>query len=335
MLKTLTEKKRNKCMADGGSTRASGAPLASATCYKLGHVDSTTGYRVTKWGKSRRWVKSKSTPSTKSCPVGKMINPSTGNCVLIRGKIGRRLTSGSTNPEKTIECPDENREPSLISNRCVFKCKKTQYRDPVRGICRNSTNTSLQTPSTNTDPYYTRYKAPSSSRAKKNVSESRSRPPPSQAKKNVICTGDVCRIVTDGESRSRPFLNGIYWRNLLSEANAIDGQHPQNSWVDNVPDDAYLSRADVIPLYNQRHATDESDDDHSIYVIQPQLYEEVTELKADDQMFDEQTSDDGIGFFYSYDQITRVVVSGSGADYWYKPTPSLEKHLRSYIRGDQ
>jgi hypothetical protein len=112
-----------------------------------------------------------------------------------------------------------------------------------------------------------------------------------------------------GDQAPAESTGGIYWRNLLSEANAIYNKHPENSWMKNLPGDAYLSRDEV----------DEIDDDDSIYVIKPQLWSEVIELKAKDV----KAEDEG--------DVGLVVSNGYDGDYWYKPTLSLEKHLRRYV----
>ena len=99
MLRTLSAKARQKCIECRGRSRASGAPLASATCFRIGHTARGTArgtthlYRVVKSGSSRRWVKVKSrrTP-TKSKSAGKGVLASVSakkkeKCASDRGKF--------------------------------------------------------------------------------------------------------------------------------------------------------------------------------------------------------------------------------------------------------
>ena len=59
VLASVSAKKKEKCASDRGKFRASGAPKASATCFKIGHTEKGAAARakIIKSGKTRRWTK--------------------------------------------------------------------------------------------------------------------------------------------------------------------------------------------------------------------------------------------------------------------------------------
>ena len=60
MLASLSSKQRAECLQCANKYRKSGAPKASATCFRLGHVAKGRGntkYKIIKQGRSRRWSK--------------------------------------------------------------------------------------------------------------------------------------------------------------------------------------------------------------------------------------------------------------------------------------
>lgn len=60
MLSRLPAAKREKCVQELGKFRKTGAPKASATCFKIGHKQKGRGrtvYHVIRQGKTRRWAK--------------------------------------------------------------------------------------------------------------------------------------------------------------------------------------------------------------------------------------------------------------------------------------
>ena len=60
LLATISARQSQLCAAAKGKFRASGAPKASATCFRIGHREKGRGgavYKITKSGKTRRWAK--------------------------------------------------------------------------------------------------------------------------------------------------------------------------------------------------------------------------------------------------------------------------------------
>ena len=60
MLRSLSSKKRNKCLENMNKFRSSGAPKSSATCFRLGHVAAgryRAKYKIIKFKDTRRWAK--------------------------------------------------------------------------------------------------------------------------------------------------------------------------------------------------------------------------------------------------------------------------------------
>ena len=105
------------------------------------------------------------------------------------------------------------------------------------------------------------------------------------------------------------------------------------AWLNDIPRDAYLTMGDVKRIKEQGE---------TVRVLEPQVYRSVTVLGRDNFMF----SDDGAtrkeyGYFYgmkghrfvtSPSEVTGdcFAVSGTGADAWYKLTPSLFEHAQNW-----
>ena len=84
-----------------------------------------------------------------------------------------------------------------------------------------------------------------------------------------------------------------------------------------LPNDCFLTPRDTIDIKENGKA---------IRVIEPQDYSSVSTIDATNFMFNGKSDDDNCsGYFYEFDD---KAVSGSGADVWYKVTPSLVEFCR-------
>jgi hypothetical protein len=122
MLKSLSLTQQHECKVNAGHTTPSGEPVTSATYYKLGHVDTMTGYRVSRHENTRRWskpVKKAHTMIRAASYYNTATNARKGDVCDIRG-------------DGTLKClhVDTNNRPSW-RGRTIKNENTCRWEDPV------------------------------------------------------------------------------------------------------------------------------------------------------------------------------------------------------------
>ena len=110
------------------------------------------------------------------------------------------------------------------------------------------------------------------------------------------------------------------------------------NWINDVPNDAILQLSDVRPLYHARHNQNNTSQPESLYVIEPQAYDSIALLDSNSFMFSESNSE-----LRDTDRVKYVgfffgdehATSGSGSDPWFKCNYAFAQFLSQHIQVQQ